>query len=250
MYDSRTTVNFQQEIPQFGKVDATGWKTENGAINEAKQLTYCLLHNRHLFFHSVISFNRDLTEIDHKRIWKHATRELRKAILAHYTRELNYRGRIHYHLLIASNHEQHALCNTLKNSLPREIRSVSEVHLESVKDQFAIASYVTKMKLSGYDAYGKWTQDKHKTKRRLFVKECKLTKHGTIGDFWIRPRNDIWQECIARERGIAKYKTPEMRAKAKQVSEIISDEYQTYKTILRLYCTWAYERENVIRPTN
>jgi hypothetical protein len=259
MYSSNETTNFQELNPEYGKsgyFKATGHKTINGAINEAKQITYALTHNCKLYLHAVINIDFDLTENEHRNYWAKISRYLRRSkVIGWYRRELCEVGRIHYHILTATYHELKALKQTIIDSLPQEIKSVSRVHVERIRDQFHTCAYVNKMKLAG-DRNGRYYRDKHGHKRRIFKKECKLTVHGEIGNFWKRSIKSYWKDCIAEQeaktnikKAIARYRTPERKAKARIQATIIDDSYETYLYILSRWVFWAYLKENP-RPTN
>jgi hypothetical protein len=247
MYDSRLTTNFQDSNPSWGRqfdhlgFKANGWKSKLGAINEGEKLQHCLNVNRKLWLEATINFEKPLTEHEHQIIWKHISRYLRAAgVIAFYKRELNELGWIHYHLVTGSNHNIKAFKKTLKDSIPKEIKSVSRVHAGVIKNQWAISTYIAKMKMEGYDEFGKYCADKHWSKRRIFKKECKLAMHGTIGKFWLKPMAEIWKDHVKREKEIASYK-PRYMARAKQVADILGDD-EVYGAILRVYCVQALER--------
>lgn len=75
-------------------------------------------------------------------------------------------------------------------------------HIEPIRSQIGLARYVTKAKTKGFKKDGTFSTDKWRSKRKLFKKGLKLSKHGKIGDFWVIPRPQLLQEIIDKETRI------------------------------------------------
>lgn len=268
IYDSSITVDFQERNPErgikrnpfTGHNEAKGWKSIEGAKYEATKIAYCLEHNaretgrQHYSHEATISFDADLTENDHSRIWGQICRCLRaNKIIAYWHRELCETGRIHYHLLIVNKWQQEEIKNTLRDSLSSELKSVSRIHCAAIEDQKALCQYIPKAVVYGQDirasqnindpSYGRTSEDIYFHKRRIFKKECRLKKCGSIGEFWLTPQKKIWQELIDRQKRIDEY-SPMMRPEARRLARIIDDTGTfplTFKSVHRHLCILAYE---------
>lgn len=213
--------------PRWGKHDGRGWKTINGAINEGKELSTCLLMNAHLWGgYSVgvtVAVWAVLPEAEVKSLWSFVCRNLDRAgVIAFWRREVTPDHKVHYHMLLASHHVEKELDAIIETAFPASYRSKRGSHrgftlaFRYDKDKKA-ANYVTKARVRGYTKAGKWVDDYYRYKRNLFLPQVKLRAVGKIGDFWKEKKEDLWKKVIKHEREIAAKVTPQLVAEAEDV---------------------------------
>jgi hypothetical protein len=191
---------------------AKGWTdTILGYKREARQLTLCLLRNRKLAkrpYQWFVTINIEV-EMDAKQttaIWTNTCRNLRrKGIVAFWIREPTRSNKVHYHLIVSSPTSRTALARAIKEAMPP--RNVVGWHksIRRINDEYMLCHYVTKAEIAGFDRRtGRPIKDRFAKKRLLFRPNLKLRKHGTIGDFWVKPARLIWQDFQNTEKRIAK----------------------------------------------
>lgn len=202
-----------QSNPPDGHDLASGWRTTNGYLREAKQLSYCLRTNARLTrpypLEAVVKFAGDMTPDEHNTLWRKYTRNMRaKGITAFWTREPTRSNRIHYHLLIVAPEAAEAAQQALETACPPSHRERVTVHVDAVVHQNSICPYIVKAKVKGIDkTTGRWSNDKWAYKRLLFCEWVKLDKYGSVGPFWSKPKQEIWAAKVERERGIKLYRS-------------------------------------------
>ena len=205
--------------PEQGKPRQGGWKTVQGWSYQAKKVRHCLLRNetlrgRRYTFHVTINIPNELSELEHKKLWKSANKKL-KHISAFFVREPDVDNHINYHLIIADDIQKARLREHLDEAFPQATATIS-----AIKSSYAIVTYILKL-------------GQHKDKRLYFAKECKLNKVGSIGQFWQKPQKQLWQQCIDRERNIEETaKDIDLYDEAKNIHDLI-DGFFPFRRILR-----------------
>lgn len=215
MLDSITSTRFLEENPSIGQPRCHSWKTWNGHLYNSKVLTQCLLHNQRKFtYHVVLNIKADLTEADHAKLLSTVTKKLKAAGLSGaWIREIGENGFIHYHLLLL---DQQVIRETLISAVPKQWRTVSDIRMSRVESQFYMAFYFTKARI-----YGHGLRDRYASKRKIFKAECKLDKTGTFGNFWRKPKDELYKEIIQRETMIASYKTDDVTTLSYELHDLI-----------------------------
>ncbi len=240
-----------QDDPALGHRQASGWKTKNGYLNEAKQLARCLVENQRLrgenyALEAVVKFAPDLTLQEHDTVWKKATRNMKnRRVVGVWVREPSRSGRVHYHLLLVSPELPRVAGDTIKQAIPKAYRSRAVVHVDSVRDQFAMCYYVCKAKLPYIDPEtGKYYRDRWAGKRLLFFREITLQKYGSIGRFWHTPKREIWKQIIGEERRLSQYRS-EVYHEAQMLHRLVGVEVSLNRIVRNLCWTAAraVERE-------
>lgn len=185
------TAELTQDHPVQGGWRCNSWKTINGHNRQSNKYASCLFRNdRPYHQHVVISIDDDLTIDEHAKLWSSISRQLRqRQVTAFYVREFNGRDRIHYHLL-TTNYQNEDIYKSIETDFVR-------VHVEPVKDRWAICRYIVKC-------------EEYEYKRVYFHQDNTLVKIGVIQakgkTFWSKPAIELWKEIIVQEQGIAVYK--------------------------------------------
>ncbi len=248
MYNSTRTVQIFQENPldfKPSRYKLKGWTdTVVGYIHEADQLSRCLWINRRLMKRNypwavTINIRKVLSPHDIKEVWKKACRKLReKGIVAFWVREPSRKNHCNYHLIVKSQASQTALENAIDESMPDRATLPYHKQVKPVISQWHWNRYITKAKTIGY-IKGKKVRDKYRRKRLMFVPHLGLRKCGTIGDFWEKPKKEIWQDVIDTEKRIAEgLEKPNIRKLVKHVYEWLGG-YVPIKRIERSFGYWA-----------
>lgn len=228
MYCSVPKQLFQDE-PEYGKRicgrEPHGWTTLRGYWREASKQCQLLDLNRSLrgkLYTWGVSLNIEhaLEIAEVKRVWEHVSRELRRRdVVAFWVREPSPANHCNYHLLIASDHTKLELRDAIDASIPDGIQYHKQI--DAIASQWSYTRYIVKAKVRGYVG-GKFRLDRYADKRLLFIKKSGLQKHGIIGSFWVRPKGELWQTVIAREKRIADGLTsPEVRAEVERLYELL-----------------------------
>lgn len=254
------TIELYNPSPGWGKHDGRGWKTINGAINEAKELSTCLIMNSRLWGrYSVgvtIYVNATLSEDEVKSLWAFVSRNLDRAgVIAFWRREVTPANRVHYHMLLASRHAQDELDATIEAAFPANYRSKQGVRRRFTvayrfEDDKKAARYVTKARVKGY-VNGRWVDDYYAYvgKRTFFFPHVKLRTVGVIGPFWKEKKADLWKKVILHERELAKRITPQLEAEAEELCEAFGPVFKLNDVIRHLAeVEMAYERRVAQQP--
>lgn len=216
--------------PRWGKIDGRGWKTINGAINEAHELSTCLGMNARLWggfsVGVTVHINATLPEQEVKSLWAFVCRNLKRAgIVAFWRREVSPNHRVHYHLLLVTRHAEDELDALIEEAFPESYRSRPGQARRKITVAFRYdndrkaANYVTKAKVPGYTEAGGWVKDYYRFKRTFFLPHVKLRAVGVIGPFWRVKKEDLWKEVIQHERDLEKKVTPQLIAEAEDILE-------------------------------
>lgn len=186
-----------------------GWtETVQGYINEARDLTTCILANQKLMgrpypWFVTVNIEPELTASEHRALWTKVAQRLRYGgVIALWVREPSESNRVHYHMLVKNDVPKTRITEILSAAITVPFHH----QIEPVKTRIDYAYYVTKGKVAGYvklpDGTKEWRQDKYAHKRLLFSARTKLKKHGKIGKFWEKPREAILKPIIATNKRI------------------------------------------------
>jgi hypothetical protein len=184
-----------------------GWtKSQEGAIYEAKKLSAALCSNPRATWFLTIYIRPVLDARQHKLLFQKAARVLRKnKICAFWIREILPTDKLHYHILVRNDISREHLAEICESAFPE--RSITSWHkrimaVPSVQDHNRISRYITKAKIIG-KYRGRVVNDKYKHKRHLFQAKTGLNKHGTLGGYWSKNPDLVWDEIKKRERELA-----------------------------------------------
>jgi hypothetical protein len=225
-----STIRLYNPMPSLGKFDGRGWKTINGAKNEAHELSICLCMNASLWggyaWDVTIYVHRTLDENDVKKLWAFVARNLDRAgVVAFWRREVTPTHRVHYHLMVASPFKKDALADAINHAFPagyRAGRKAFRMCIKTAKDTKVTARYILKAKVAGISRRtGKPSKDLYAYKRHLFLPHVRMKMVGVIGPFWKEKKEDLWKKVIQRERDLAAKVTPQLIAEAEDVHEAL-----------------------------
>lgn len=212
MYSSDLTEEIFQRTPAFSKPSRYKLKswtdTIEGYLNEAKQLTFCILKNRRLLgrpysWFLTIYIRKQMSAKDAAFMWTKACRNLRRhGIIALWVREPTKRNTIHYHLLVQNDVLKRDLEKIIEASMPSRKDTDWHKKIMANDDRVWLPYYITKAKIKG-TVRGKSVSDKYAPKRLLFKPGLGLRKFGTIGPFWLQSKQEIWRKVQETERRIA-----------------------------------------------
>lgn len=215
-------------------------ETVQGYLNEAKNLTTCLIRNRELAkrpYTLFLTIYVDVT-MQPKAIndwWKKAARNLqRKGVVAIWVREPTRTNRVHYHLLLRSIHTKEQLATIIEESLPSRKTGRWHKNIKVVRKRDGrLLRYITKAKTAGETKSGIYLSDLYRRKRLLFKSGLGIRKHGTIGRFWSKSKEAIWEDVKAREKRIAEgLEQPNVKRLAQHAYEFV-DGYVPLRQIER-----------------
>ena len=214
MYRSVPAEKIFQTKPLWTKQSAHQLKswtdTIEGYLNEAKKLTTLLFLNRKLAKEPYTWFITIYVDVEMKpkeitAWWKKAVRNLqRKGIVAIWVREPTRTNKVHYHLLLRGDHSKKDLIQIVEESLPS--RKLGRWHKNInpiVGSDWRILHYITKAKTRGKTKSGANVSDLYVKKRLMFKPRLGIKKVGNIGQFWIKPKDEIWSDVVAKEKRIA-----------------------------------------------
>ena len=183
-------------------------ETVVGYINEANELSQCILRNRRLMrrgyaWFVTINIEAVLTPEEITALWTKAKRKLEaRGVIAIWVREPSRSNHCNYHLIVREGMTKAQLEQVIEDSLPPRREIAYHKQVERVKDQFSLPYYITKGKMRG-TVDGHVVPDGYADKRLLFKPNLGLRKYGTIGPFWVKPRKQLWEEIKALEKKIA-----------------------------------------------
>jgi hypothetical protein len=188
-----------------------GWTdTVVGYCNEASKEATLLLRNRLLQGHPYtwdvgINFELEQTPKQISDTWSKVRRKLNQAgVVAYRVLETTTDGhgkptnRVHYHLLVKSQHTKHELEGIIDRSIPEGIPY--HKHIKPIKNQWGFICYILKARVEG--RRGEWLKDLYRNERILFRPNLGIKKIATVGKFWTKPKAKIWEEIKAQEEQI------------------------------------------------
>ena len=200
MYSSEKRRLFQAEPERFssshGRHRPKGWtESVQSYMVEAKRELACLMANQRLLgrpYTWLVTLN--ITEVmepdEVNRLWAVVARRLRRAgVVAHRVAEVNSDDKVHFHLLLSSEHTKTELRGIVdKAAADLPLRK----HLEQVKSSYGRAAYILKAQVEGVSADGKRVlKDKYRDKRTLFQPHTGIHKVGVVGKFFIKPKTQL-----------------------------------------------------------
>lgn len=184
--------------------------TVEGYLNEAKKLTTCLFQNRKLAKEPYTWFVTIYMDVvmDPKAVndwWKRAVRNLqRSGVVALWVREPTRTNKVHYHLLLRSEHTQRQLINIIESSLPDRKLGRWHKNIKPVEgSDWRLLHYISKARTAGKTKSGRFVKDLYIKKRLLFKSGLGIRKHGTIGAFWVTSKEALWSDVKEKEKRIA-----------------------------------------------
>lgn len=225
-----------------------GWcDTVEGYLREAKKLTTLLVRNRKLmkapyvwFLTIYVDFHQSPNEIS--SWWNKAKRNLtRKGLDAIWIREPTRSNKAHYHLLVKNRISKMDMARIIEESLPsRELgRWHKGIRLIDPEDEWHLLNYFSKAKIEGKNKAGKYFADLYGHKRLLFVKNLRIRKLGTIGNFWVKSKTVLWKEVIEQEKRIAEgLEKPNVKRLCRYVHEYLGG-FVPLEKIERSYAYWS-----------
>ena len=198
-------------------------------INEAKQLTMCIIRNRKLLkkpytWLVTINFEDELEPSVVTTTWTKVARRLRqRGIICLWVREPSRANTVHYHLLLTNGIQGGRLSSIIDECMPQRSEMRWHSNLTPLDDDWWVAFYVTKAKVAG-KVDGEQVEDRYGEKRRLFQPRIKLQKYGTIGKFWVKPKKVLWKEIAAEEKQIAEaIERQDVRRYVKHIYELLCE---------------------------
>jgi hypothetical protein len=249
MYDSTSIVQIFQDNPFDWKPSSfrlKGWReTVAGYLYEADKLSRCLWINRRLMKQDnypwavTINIRKVLSPNDINEVWKQVCRKLRaRGVVALWVREPSKKNHCNYHLIVKSQLTQAALKRAIDESMPDRATVSYHKQVKPIKSQWHWCRYITKAKTTGY-INGKKVEDKYENKRMLFVPKIGLPKYYNIGKFWEKPKKEIWQDIINKEKRIVEgLEKTNIRKLVNHVYEWL-DRYVPLTEIERSFGYWA-----------
>ena len=233
MYSSKNDNGLYQKKPIFSKPSnfkLKSWtETVEGFINEANQLTRCILRNRRLMnrpytWHLTVNIEVKMLPKDIAGLWTKVCRKLNaRKIEALWVREPTRSGKVHYHVIIKNPISKTALERTLKECMPSRKEIGWHKRMQPVTDGWQLAHYITKAKIAGY-VKGQLVADYYQWKRLLFKPKLSIKKFGTIGSFWEKPKKKMWADIVAVEKRIGEgMKRREVRKLARHIYEMFGE---------------------------
>jgi len=249
-YSSDDDGKIYQQKPPFRKASSFKLKswtdTVEGYINEAKQLTLCILRNRRAMnrpYTWAVHINVNVVQTPKQTtdLWTKACLKLRrKGIVALWIREPNKANKVHYHLIVKNNIGKKELEQAIEAAMPSRTHVRWRKRVEPIRNEWYYCHYITKAKVGGY-IHGQRIADLYMRKRRLFKANQKLKKYGVIGDFWERPKKRLWQEIRDKEKQIAEgLENPNVKRLAKHVHDMFGGDVPL-KDIERSFGYWSEE---------
>ena len=204
-------------------------ETVHGYLNEAKNLTTCLIRNRELAKAPYTLFLTIYVDavMQPKAIndwWRKASRNLnRSGVVALWVREPTRTNKVHYHLLLRSIHSKEQLTTIIEECLPSRASGRWHKNIKKVRPRDGrLLRYITKAKTAGKTKSGVYLSDLYHKKRLLFKSGLGIRKVGTIGKFWVKSRKAIWDDVKAREKRIAEgLEQPNVRRLANYAYEFV-----------------------------
>ncbi len=204
-------------------------ETVEGYLNEAKKLTACLLHNRKLArqpytWFITIYVDVEMTPKAANDWWKKAARNLqRNGVVALWVREPTRSNKVHYHLILRSWRSKQDITRIIEESLPSRKLGRWHKNIKPVeKSDWRLLHYISKAKTAGETKSGKYVKDLYRRKRLLFKPGLGIRKHGTIGAFWVKGKEAIWNDIKAKEKRIAEgLEQPNVKRLAQHAYEFV-----------------------------
>ena len=209
-----------------------GWTdTVVSYLNEAKKEATLLVRNRKLQGHRYrwdvgINFEVEQTPKQITDTWAKVRRKLKAAgVVAYRIIELTTDGnghptnRVHYHLIVKSEHTQPDLERAIDQSIPEGIPF--HKHVKPIENEWGFILYILKAKIEGWNKKGRWVKDLYADQRIMFRPKLGIKKVATVGNFFVKSKAAIWTEIKNQERLIAEnLQRPEIARLVKYIHEV------------------------------
>jgi len=218
MYSSSLDPIFQDEPECFTKFrNRKGQPAPNGFtesissyIKEAGKELTLLIRNRELQKHPyrwevTINLEKILCPKDVRTAWAKMSRKLnRSGVVAYRIAEPTKSNKVHFHLLVKSNHTD----AELKRIVAAATDGIDcHTHLSLIEDEFRYIAYMLKARI-GVVVGGRLIKDYHATKRLLFQSKTGIRKVGTVGKFWVQPKAKIWESIRKKKQQLGEAIAP------------------------------------------
>lgn len=238
-----------QQYPHFQKASTfrpKGWtETVEGYINEAKQLTQCILRNQQFMGRPYtwavhINYNVEPPPEQVSPLWSSTCHSLeRRGVVAIWVREANRLNKVHYHLLVKNEISEKNLKQAIEDAMPDRDEIKWRKRVEEIENEWYYAHYMTKAKVAGY-VKGRRITDLYAKKRLLFKANLGFKKYGVIGDFWEqgKTKKALWTEIKEREKRIADGLDYDVKRAAKYVHEFVGQAVPL-EEIMRSFGYWS-----------
>lgn len=151
------------------------WKLQRRHERNAKLIPYKTA--------GTINILKDLTVKGIQSVWAKITRKFAEAkVVAWWRREVSrYSNRVHYHLVVVSDHTSEELKALVRSSQPKYLKAKDyRLQFETIRNAKHWAEYCCKTTI--FDRVG--TPSFHAGKVVLFAENVGLAVHDTIGHFW------------------------------------------------------------------
>lgn len=189
-----------------------GWtETVAGYLNEAKKEATLLLRNQKLQGHPYhwavgINFEIEQTPKEITDTWAKVRRKLKAAgVVAYRIIEITAdawgrpTNRVHYHMIVKSDHTQADLERAVDLSIPKGIPY--HKHVKPIKNEWGYICYILKARVGGFNKQGQWVSDKYADQRIMFRPKLGVKKVATVGKFFAsKSKAAIWTEIKEQER--------------------------------------------------
>jgi hypothetical protein len=184
------------------------------------------ISGRHYRWFVTIYVREVMQPKDAATLWAKVCRKLReKGVVALWVREPTKKNKVHYHLIVSSQQSKEDLIAAIESAMPDRQAIDWHKNIKPVDYRWWLAYYITKAKIRG-KFKGNIVPDKYATKRLLFKSGTGLDKHGTIGNFWLKPTKANWKEVQEQEKKIAEGLEDErVRNLAKHVYKLLDGYY-------------------------
>jgi len=216
MYDSNQEPLFQSDPLEFrqSSFKPKGWTdTVESFLNEAKKEATLLLRNRQLQGHCYrwdvgINFESEQSAKEISDTWAKVRRMLKQVgVVAYRILEITTDGnghpmnRVHYHLLVKSDHSKADLEKAIDQSIPKGIPF--HKHVKPIENEWGYILYILKAQVEGYNKQRRRVKDLYADARILFRPKLGIKKVATVGNFWAnKSKSTIWSEIKDKERRI------------------------------------------------
>jgi hypothetical protein len=248
MYNSDYERLFQSDPLEYrqSSFKPKGWTdTVVSYLNEAKKEATLLVRNRKLQGHRYrwdvgINFEVEQTPKQITDTWAKVRRKLKAAgVVAYRIIEITTDGnghptnRVHYHLIVKSEHTKADLERAIDQSIPERIPF--HKHVKPIENEWGYILYILKAKVEGWNKQGRWVKDLYAAERLMFRPKLGIRKVATVGNFWAnKSKATIWTEIKNQERLIAEnLQRPEIARLVKYIYEIYFGRKEPLKDIQR-----------------
>ena len=191
---------FQAEPKWFssshGRHRPKGWTESVQSYKvEAQRELSCLMANQRLLgrpYTWLITLNiiSVMSAAQVNKLWAVVARRLRRTgVVAYRVVEVNSDNKVHFHLLLSSEHTETDLRGILdKAAADLPLRK----HMERVRLPYETAAYILKAPVEGVSSDRKRPlKDKHGNRRMLFTPHTGIRKIGVVGKFFLKPKTKL-----------------------------------------------------------